>query len=132
MKRYFLETSVIIDYLKGNMKTVEIIDNLSGELISSFVCLAELYEGIYRVKEKDKLEQGVLDFFAGMSEIYGVDKDIAAYFGKIRAELKRSGEVIEDIDIFISATCLSYNLVLVTRNVKHFARIKELEIFRNI
>lgn len=128
MKLYFIETSAIIDYLKGDEKTVDVIDNLPGELVSSYICLAELYEGIYRVKEKDKPEQGVLDFFSGMSEIYGVDKDIAANFGKLRAHLKSRGEVIEDIDIFIAATCLSYNLVLVTNNVKHFKRIKELEI----
>lgn len=130
MKRYFIETSAIVDYLKGEKKTVETIDNLEGELTSSYICLSELYEGIYRVVEKDKLEKAVLTFFSGMSEIYGADLEIAKTFGKLRALLKKEGKVIEDIDIFIAATCLAHNLTLVTQNTKHFERIKELEIYK--
>ncbi len=130
MKRYFIETSVIIDYLKGEKTTVELVNNLEGELTSSFICLSELYEGIYRVVEKEKLEKAMLTFFSGMSEVFGIDLEIAKTFGKIRAMLKRDGKVIEDIDIFIAATCLAYNLTLVSKNIKHFERIKDLEIYR--
>jgi len=52
MKRYFLETSVIINFLRGKSKTIQAIENLVDELVSSFVCLAELYEEIYWVREK--------------------------------------------------------------------------------
>lgn len=132
MKRYFIETSVIIDYLKGEKSTVEMVDKLEGELTSSYICLSELYEGIYRVVDKDRLEKAVLTFFSSMSEVFGADLEIAKAFGKIRARLKKEGRVIEDIDIFIAATCLAYNLTLVSQNTKHFERIKELEIYKAI
>lgn len=128
MKRFLIETSVIVSYLRGNEETVEAIDNLAGEFSSSFVCLAELYEGIYRVKDTKKAEQGVLDFFTGLSEVYGLDKEIAQQFGKVRAELKKKGKVIEDLDILISATCLAHRLILVTYNPGHFQRVKNLDI----
>lgn len=130
MKRYFIETSVIVDYLKGERLTVEAVDKLEGELVSSYICLSELYEGIERVTLRDKLEKDVLTFFSGMSEVFGVDMEIAKTFGKLRATLKKEGKIIEDIDIFIAATCLAYNLILVTQNTKHFSRIKALEIYK--
>lgn len=128
MKRYFLETSVIINFLRGKEKTLETIENLEGELSSSFVCLAELYEGIYKIKEKQRAERGVLDFFSGLSEIYGIDEEIAKNFGQIRSNLKQKGKVIEDLDILLAATCLVYGLVLVTSNPRHFERVKNLEV----
>lgn len=130
MKRYFLETSVIINFLRGKQETIEMIKSLEGELVSSDVCLAELFEGVYRTpaNERNKVEKGVRDFFAGLSEIYGLGSEIAEKFGQIRAELKKKGRVIEDLDILVAATCLAYDLILVTYNPKHFERIKELKI----
>lgn len=128
MKRYFIETSVIIAYLRGRPEAVELLDSLEGELTSSFVCLAELYEGIYRVREKALAEKGVKNFFAGLSETFGLDEEIAQHFGQIRADLKKKGRIIEDLDILLAATCLAHHLTLVTFNPKHFSLVKELEI----
>lgn len=129
MKRYFLETSVIINYLRGDKHTVDLIESLEGELSSSFMCMAELYEGVARAASSDKLEQGVVDFFAGLSRIFGLDEVVSRQFGFIRAKLKRQGRVIEDIDIFLSATCVAYDLTIVTDNPKHFSRIEELKLY---
>src|SRR3989344_578925 len=128
MKIYFIETSAIINFLKNKENAVSYIESLEGELTSSFVCLAELYEGIYRVQNPKELEKGVLLFFTGLTEVYELDQEIAKNFGQIRAKLKKRGEVIEDIDIMIPATCLAQNLTLVTYNSKHFERVPGLEI----
>lgn len=128
MNAYLIDTSVIINYLRGSGFTVETVNNLTGELTSSYVCLAELYEGISRVREKEKIEKQVLDFFAGLNQTYGIDEDTAKHFGQIRAHLKAKGEVIEDLDILLAATCLANNLTLVTANSKHFSRVPNLEI----
>ena len=49
-------------------------------------------------------------------------------FGEIKSNLERKGNVIEDMDILIAATALSHNLILVTNNVKHFEKVKDLDI----
>lgn len=128
MKTYLIDTSVIINYLRDKESAVETINNLEGELASSYICLAELYEGISRVREKDKAEKDVLNFFAGLSQVYGVDNDTAKHFGQIRAHLKAKGEVIEDLDILLAATCVANSLTLITANPKHFSRVPNLEI----
>lgn len=128
MKTYLLDTSVIIDYLRNKPAALDLVDNLDGELVSSFVCLAELYEGVFRVENHDEVEKGVVTFFEGLSKIYGLDEYTARAFGEIRAMLKQHGEVIEDLDILIGATCIVNNLTLITFNPSHFQRIKNLEI----
>lgn len=132
MKRYFLETSVIINYLRGDKNTIDLVESLEGELSSSFVCMAELYEGVARAVSSDKLEQGVVDFFGGLSRIFGLDEIVSRQFGFIRAKLKKQGIVIEDIDIFLSATCVSCDLIMVTDNPKHFSRIEELKLYHKV
>lgn len=128
MKSYLLDTSIIISYLQGKDNVVKLLNNIEGKLSSSYVCLAELYEGVYRVKNKLEIEKTVTDFFKSLSALYSIDAKVAKQFGEIRAKLKSQGTVIEDIDIFIAATCLVNDLALITQNVKHFSRINNLKI----
>lgn len=128
MKRYLLDTSVIVGYLRGKKEFIEFLPELEGELTSSFVCLAELFEGVFRVQDGRAMEKVVLEFFSGLNEVFGLDPDTARVFGQIRSDLKRKGSVIEDLDILIAATCISNNLVLITLNPKHFHRVEGLKL----
>ena len=49
-------------------------------------------------------------------------------FGEIKSDLEKKDNRIEDMDILIAATALSYNLTLVTNNIKHFSNIDDLHI----
>ena len=128
MKSYLVDTSVIISYLQGKVNVVKLLNEIEGELTSSYICLAELYEGVSRVKNRSEIEKSVMDFFKSLSKLYTVDERVAKQFGEIRAKLKVAGNVIEDIDIFIAATYLVYDLTLITHNTKHFSRINNLKI----
>lgn len=129
MTSYLVDTSVIIDYLRGKDVAVELLNDTEGELLSSYVCLAEIYEGVYRVKNSEEMAAVVTKFFSSLSGMYGLDANIAKKFGAIRAELKRQGSIIEDLDLLLVATCLVYDLTLITFNKKHFARIDNLRIY---
>ncbi|KKU92170.1 MAG: putative ribonuclease VapC [Microgenomates group bacterium GW2011_GWA1_48_10] len=124
---YLLDTSVIIDYLKGNPTATTMIDSLEGEFYGSFICLAELYEGLERMTSRTKIEPVIKDHFASYHHVFGLDEKICQNFAQVRVDLKKRGEIIEDMDIFIAATCLAHNLTLVTKNPKHFSRVKNLE-----
>lgn len=125
-----VETSAIIDYLRGKKEAVEGLENLEGEICGSFVCLGELYEGIVRSKDKGKAESAVKMFFSGLSLVYGLDEETAENFGKIRADLRQRGRVIEDLDILIAATCKAHDLILITQDIKHFSMVKDLKIYK--
>ena len=130
MTSYLLDTSVLLDFLKGKRHAVEILQNLKGKLTSSVVCLAELYDGIYRSHNKEQQEKLILEFFNNLDTYYNVDEQVAKKFGELRAELKQQGNIIEDIDLFIAATCLVYNLTLITFNKRHFSHIEGLLILK--
>ena len=51
--------------------------------------------------------------------------DIAA---QIYADLKKTGKPIEDDDLFIGASALEHDAILVTNNEKHLGHIKDLKI----
>lgn len=126
--RYFLDTSVLVAMLRGKVKTIKYLESLEGEIVSSYICLSELYEGINRSQDKQQAEKDVESLFQRFNIVYGIDADIARIFGETRVCLKIKGEVIEDIDIFLAATCLVHNLQLITLNAKHFSRIPSLKI----
>lgn len=133
MNSYFLDTSTIIDFLiREKKEAVDIINALDGKITSSYICLAELYEGIERTKNKNHEENTILLFFARLHNVFGLDHEIARNFGQIRADLKSKGQVIEDIDILIASTCITHKQILITGNHKHFARVPNLKIFQSI
>ena len=133
MNSYFLDTSIIIDFLiREKKETINIINTLDGNITSSYICLAELYEGVERIKNKNHEENTILLFFARLHNVFGLDHEIVRNFGHIRAELKSKGQVIEDIDIFIAATCIAHKQILITGNHKHFARVPGLKIFQSM
>lgn len=125
--KYLIETSVIIQYLRDIPQSVALVNSLDGELVSSTICLAELSEGTSRYPDQ-KLVDSLKSFFNGLSIVYPVDDKVARRFGIIRNELRASGRLIEDLDILIAATCLEFELTIVTANPKHFSRIRGLSI----
>lgn len=127
-RKYFIDTSVVINYLKGDQKWIRVLNGLKNELYINHIVVAELSEGIYRVGNPRKMENAIDDFISGMNEILPLDVITAKRFGGIRANLRKQGKEVEDFDILIGATCLSYDLTLITANRKHFERIDDLNI----
>ena len=62
------------------------------------------------------------------SEIITLDRAIINRASEIYAELMRRGELIEDADILIAASCMFKGMVLVTDNEEHFRRIENLKV----
>jgi predicted nucleic acid-binding protein len=48
-------------------------------------------------------------------------------YGEIKADLERCGTPIDDFDIAIGAIALSHKCGVITANIRHFERIKDLE-----
>lgn len=76
--------------------------------------------------KENQLNQFVEEY---VEQLIPLDLEIAKCAGKIRARLRQKGQVITDADILIAATCIVNDLTLVTKNKRHFARIKDLSIF---
>jgi len=126
---YLIDTDIIIYWLKNKCQSIndKFMAIEEHRLFISSITVAELYYGAYnssKVKENGELVKEL------RSEINVVDFDSQAgeHFGKIKANLKARGEIINDSDLFIASIAISKGYTLVTNNEKHFARIEGLKI----
>lgn len=126
---YLLDTDIIIYWLNNAYPSIQhrikTIDN--ENIFISSITVAELYFGAYN---SSKIEDNIklLDEFTAEIKILPLNKNSGKIFGKIKSELKKTGEIINDSDLFIASIALHNNLCLVTNNEKHFNRIPELAI----
>ena len=56
------------------------------------------------------------------------DSEAAQVYGTIRASLESDGKRLAEPDLRIAAIALARDLTLVTGNVRHFARVRDLRI----
>jgi predicted nucleic acid-binding protein len=61
----------------------------------------------------------------GMDDMDIKTLDIAA---NIYVSKKRHGNLIEDADILIAASCIAHGYILITNNERHFASINVLSV----
>ncbi len=125
--RYLLDTNIIIDHLKER----EIINEdilLSGAGIS-IISLGELIFGAHKSNNPQKsLNQVEISLKILKLEVVNLNGEVVSEFGKIKADLEIKGERLEDFDLLIAATALVNGFTLVTKNLKHFKRIKDLKL----
>ena len=92
----------------------------------SEITLAELSFGVENSQNKEKNAIALANFLSGVI-ILPIFPSIDIY-AKEKARLRRLGQPIDDFDLLIGATAVSNDLTLVTNNVAHFERIKEIQI----
>jgi len=128
--RYLIDTDWIIKYLRGNEKTIKVLNSLYDEgLAISIISFAEIYEGIYRFngKKQEELETNFINFLNGV-KILNIDKKIGKIFAEQRVNLRVKNKLIDNFDLLIGSTALCYDLTLLTNNIKHFERIETIKI----
>lgn len=126
MSIYILDTDICIYWLKGSEPVKKMVKQVGPEKLGiAIFSLAELLYGAYH---SQRVEKNIMDIqrFTSKIKVFGFDDDAADFFGKIKAELRKNGQLIEDLDILIASTVLSHDAVLVTNNTSHFARIDYL------
>lgn len=95
-----------------------------SDIYISAITIAEVEQGIAAIPHSrrrlhlEAWRDEMVDSMEG--RIIPVELEIARAWGSLRARLAGLGRSIEPLDAFIAATAEVNNLVLVTRNVKHF------------
>ena len=126
MKKYLLDTNIVSFYLKGfeglKQKILDNIDLLSISIISYY----EIVSGLQSIDANKRISE--FEKFCELIDIINLDKASISASCKIYASLKKSGKLIDDIDILIAGIASSNNLVMVTDNAEHFERIEGLKV----
>jgi tRNA(fMet)-specific endonuclease VapC len=126
--KFILDTDTLIYWLKDIPEVVKKITYHEHKTISaSAISRAELYYGAYRSQYVEKNLKAIQKL-SDTIKFLPIEEDIEKTYGHIKAELQRTGNVIDDMDILIAATAIATDKVLVTNNEKHFKRIRGLKI----
>ncbi len=118
-KKICLDSDIIIEILKNNKKTIEIIASSAEILCITPVTIFEIWNGRFE-KETQTIKSLLKNF-----EIIDFDADSSFIAGDIERALKNKGEELEIRDIFIASVCISNKMPLLTNNKKHFERLKD-------
>jgi tRNA(fMet)-specific endonuclease VapC len=125
---WLLDTNTVIALFKGEAEVWARIESMEPDAcVLSSIVMYELYYGASKSQRRaanldriEKLRFAVVDF----------DREDARAAGDIRAHLEIAGTPIGAYDILIAGQALSRGYVLVTRNVREFARVEGLKLER--
>ncbi len=125
--KYLLDTNICIALIR--QKPAALIQRLTslqpGDAGISSITLAELFHGVEKSARPEQ-NMSALEQFLLPLDLADFDQDSALAYGKIRADLEHTGQLIGSMDILIAAHAVSLDAIMVTNNVKEFQRVKGL------
>lgn len=119
--KYLYDTDVIIDYLKGEPKARDLLEEETGMQCISVVTVAELYAGARDARECEVIK-GLTEYF----EVITINQEIAKEGGLYKQKYHKSHSVALP-DGLIGATAICLGLELKTLNIKHYPMIKNIK-----
>lgn len=118
---YLLDTSVLIDVLRGSRPALDWLEQLDEVPLCSEVTRVEILRGV-RSPERTKTER-LIDSLRWAP----VDETISRRAGELGRRHRRSHRGIGVADLLIAATTLTFGATLATANVRHYPMFRGLE-----
>jgi len=131
-KKYLLDTNVVIDFLKGDNKTIDCIRKIiKRPLFISVVTIGKYNYGAFR-SQNTKNQLDLFESFCQRMKItfISIDKDTIEEYAKLQSELSKKGKLKPIFDLLIASSCIINDLILVTRNKKDFEEIEGLKMLK--
>jgi tRNA(fMet)-specific endonuclease VapC len=124
--RYLLDTNTVSYFIRRSSESLE--KRMKQALRQSTAAIstltrAELRYGQALMDAQDK-RRALIDQLLLQLPHLPWTLEAADHYGNIKAQLKRDGAPIGEIDTQIAAHALAENLILVTHNMKHFERVR--------
>ena len=129
MNKYLLETSTCSALMRNDLKVKERLKSLT-ESDYPFVCpivKGEILFGIVRHQNEQRrrnLQQKANELFAEIP-CDPIPENVADFYAKIKVAAKRQGTPLDECDLWIAATALALDTILVTSD-SDYGRIAEL------
>lgn len=128
MKKYILDSDILIYFLKGHKDVVESMTKIPiSNLYITRVNYTELLYGAYNSTKVEENLKTIIPFLENF-KVLEFDKESSEVFAKTKASLKQKGKIIADMDLMIASISLKNQFTLVSNNTKHFERIEKLDL----
>ena len=125
--KYLVDSDITISYLNGREEAGDFLQKIRGKFGLSVISLGEILEGVYGEANEEKRLADIKDFLT-KAKLLNVDRKVAQEFAKSRSVLRKKGDLLDNMDLLIAFTALIYDLILLTKNKRHFGRLKELKL----
>ena len=131
LKRLCLDSDVLIDYLRKPSdevkRVMECVFEKKVSACTTAVNAFEIWLGANLAPNRAEVVRQTEGFF-GQLEVVDFDYGSSVEAGRVLADLRKRGEPIEIRDLFVGSICKVSRMPLITRNLKHYRRIRGLKI----
>ena len=126
---YLLDTNICIFAMKNTYPVLsqKLFRISPSEIFVSSVTVGELEYGCFKSKWGERTKN-IMNLFLAAYTILPFDRDDAAVFGRIRAELAKAGSPIGPYDLQIAAQGVAKGLIIVTHNTGEFSRVSGIAL----
>ena len=125
---YCLDTSIVVAIFRGEKGIENKIKGIDPDKIFfTDITLCELFKGAYKSRNQEKDIALVRDFLNNF-RFLGLTAVSCEIFGKDLNTLARIGKLTQEFDLIIASIAKENDLILVTRNIKHFENIPDLKL----
>jgi tRNA(fMet)-specific endonuclease VapC len=125
---FLLDTNTVIDYFRGKGRVAERLLAATPEQVAlPSVVAYEVWVGVLG-SQNVRRRQAQYEEFLSSVEVIPFDASASRRAAELRYALQRRGESIGPLDTLIAGTALARSATLVTRNIKEFSRIPELDL----
>lgn len=129
MKPCMLDTDILSEFLRGNPKVINKVDDHLKEYGFISLSIITYYEILNGLLYKDARKQLTrFEDFVALNKVIPLTLRMAKAAAVIQADLRKNGSEIGHTDTLIAGIAITSELQLVTNNTDHFKRIKGLEI----
>ncbi|MBN2335748.1 PIN domain-containing protein [Candidatus Bathyarchaeota archaeon] len=125
-----LDTDFLVSLIRGDPEAVGKADELDMRGVKTTITpitAFELFMGAYRSEQREANLSQVLELVSGIP-LLEYDVWAAEKAAKLASTLDSRGETIGIRDSMIAGITVRHGETLLTRNIRHFSRITELEI----
>ena len=128
---FLFDTDTLSNLMKSN-PSARLLDRLTAvpleQQFTSAITVGEMVYGAYRGAGREHHLQQLNEKVWPNLRILPFGQDAGEAYGRLRAELERTGTPLAEPDLRIAAIALTHGLTVVTGNTRHFSRVPGLRV----
>ena len=128
--RHVLDTTAFSAAMKQDSELFSLMMRYRpGDIVTVPPVMAEIAYGIQRLDSSSRKYRILISERGRLLSVISIlpwTSEASDFFGKIKTDLERKGELIDDFDIAIAAIALAHDCGVITANLGHFNRVKTL------
>lgn len=129
--KYVLDTNTLSFLMAGDAAVAaHLLAQSRTEVLLPQPVVAEIEYGLARLqpsRRKQRLARRFEIFLEELSRTVWTD-EVSRIFGQVKADLEQRGVRLEDFDIAVAAHAMALEATLVTDNLDHMSRVRDLKL----